>query len=212
MIRRKTIKIFTILDLQSWEGGPDQHSWAPLACVDQSKAVLYILQNLKTYACAQNKNTGCNRIETWCNKNRLYKLKTSGKNYVPMRAWLLSQVIELEAKKIVYEHLAAIVESLLRSSFRSLVGSPSFRKTCLVEIAMKPLTPISIVKSRGFQAVMLEISLTKGKYFDIFLTWAASIPSSAGQVSSISITFLILVDHIVISGLSAVENISGGNT
>jgi len=68
----------------------------------------------------------------------------------------------------VYEHLAAIVESLLRSSFRSLVGSPSFRKTCLVEIAMKPLAPISIVKSRGFQAVMLEISLTKGKYFDIF--------------------------------------------
>ena len=25
-------------------GGPNQHSWATLACVDQSKASLYILQ------------------------------------------------------------------------------------------------------------------------------------------------------------------------
>ena len=79
-------------------------------------------------------------------------------------------MIELEAKKIVYEHVAAIIESLLRTSFRSFAGSLSFRKTCLVEIAMKPLTPILIVKSRGFQAVMFETSLTKGKYFDKFLT------------------------------------------
>ena len=71
----KIIKIFTILDLQSWEGGPNQHSWAPLACVDQSKGRLIYFTNLKTYAYAQNKNTGCNRIETWCNKNKLHKLK-----------------------------------------------------------------------------------------------------------------------------------------
>ena len=48
IIYRKKLTI-SILDLQWSEGGPDQYSWAPLACIDQSKANYYILQTVRKF-------------------------------------------------------------------------------------------------------------------------------------------------------------------
>ena len=41
-IIKEAILTIANLDLQWLEGGPDQYSWAPLACIDQSKNAFYI--------------------------------------------------------------------------------------------------------------------------------------------------------------------------
>ena len=81
---------------------------------------------------------------------------------------------------------------------------PIFEKTCRVETAINPLTPISTVSKIGFQEEFLMISSMNGLYFDSFLILAARIPSSAGKVNSSKITFFKSCDQITMSGLSGV--------
>ena len=84
------------------------------------------------------------------------------------------------------EHLAAVADSLLRSEDIVCLCNPNFRKTCWVEISMNPLTPISSLNSKGFHEELLLIFSISIWYVACFLSLAASMPSSAGQVSSIS--------------------------
>ena len=102
-------------------------------------------------------------------------------------ALLASQFFEFAARRSVCEQLASVVERLLRSLEMSLICNPNFWKTCWVEVAINPLTPTSTVNKEGFHRDLLAMFSSRGKYFAFFLTWAASIPSSAGQVSSIRI-------------------------
>ena len=62
---------------------------------------------------------------------------------------MTSQDFELAAKNIVYEHLATVDESLLRSVEIVHNFIPNFRKTCWVEVAIKPLAPTSTLNNEG---------------------------------------------------------------
>ena len=93
---------------------------------------------------------------------------------------MTSQDFELAAKKIVYENLATVDESLLRSVEIVRIFIPNFRKTCWVEVAMKPLAPTSTVSNEGFHDELLAIFSNICTYLACFLICAAAIPSSAG--------------------------------
>ena len=82
---------------------------------------------------------------------------------------MTSQDFELAAKKIVYEHLATIDESLLRSVEIVRNFIPNFRKTCWVEVAIKPLAPTSTVNNEGFHDVFLAMFSISCKYLACFL-------------------------------------------
>ena len=81
---------------------------------------------------------------------------------------MTSQDFELAAKKIVYEHLATIDKSLLRSVEIVRNFIPNFRKTCWVEVAIKPLAPTSTVNKTDFQPAILMASVSDA-YFACLL-------------------------------------------
>ena len=73
-----------ILDLHWSEGSPDQHSWALLACIDQSKADLYILQihqkkkkkrgiELQGVTKINTWKNGCDKFQKWVYLERIQK-------------------------------------------------------------------------------------------------------------------------------------------
>ena len=90
--------------------------------------------------------------------------------------------------------------------------NPSFPRQFQSDFPMNPRAPTSTVMKETFYFVCSEIWFVKSMYFVSFLTFAALMPSSAGQVSSMSKTFRDACDQIIISGLSLVLIISGGNT
>ena len=79
-----------------------------------------------------------------------------------------------------------------------------------VEKATKPRTPTSTVRRVQSHSVWLEICSTRLLYLRSLRDLALAIPSSAGHVSSIRITFFRDGDQIMMSGRSLVAKISGG--
>ena len=77
---------------------------------------------------------------------------------------------------MVYEHLAAVLESFLQSADTFCLGNPSARKAWRVLLATKPRTPTSNVSNFGFQEVFLVMLSRSAKYLPSFLTHAAGIP------------------------------------
>ena len=71
------------------------------------------------------------------------------------------------------EHVAAVTESSLQRLFNFCAGRPNLAKTDLVEVAMKPLAPTSIVSNSTFHWVSREMSSASGVYLLCFLTTAA---------------------------------------
>ena len=74
-----------------------------------------------------------------------------------------------------------------------------------VEKATKPRTPTSTVS----HSVWMEICSTRSLYLTSLRDLALAIPSSAGHVSSMRITFFRDGDQIMMSGRSLVAKISG---
>ena len=81
---------------------------------------------------------------------------------------LISQDFELAAKKIVYEHLATLDESLLRSVDTVCIFIPNLRKTCWFEVAMKPLAPTSTMNNEGFHDEFLTMFSIRCRYLACF--------------------------------------------
>ena len=80
---------------------------------------------------------------------------------------MTSQDFELAAKKIVYEHLAAVDESLLRSVEIVRNFIPNFRKICWVEVAIQPLAPTSTLNNESFHDELLAIFYIGCTYLDV---------------------------------------------
>ena len=78
------------------------------------------------------------------------------------------------------------------------------------ETPINPQTPISIVYKFAVQAEFVVISAINGKYLLSLRIWAASMPSSAVQVNSITIALLSWFDQTTTSGRRLVGIISGG--
>ena len=89
---------------------------------------------------------------------------------------------------------------------------PSQRSVRSNEWATNPRTPTSIVNSKGDQLVVVVIWSISCKYRFSFRSWASSIFSSDGHVSSINKIFWSFSDQITISGHWSVAKTSGGKT
>lgn len=111
------------------------------------------------------------------------------------------------------EHLATSSEASLQICRVDRDEIPSFRRNFLRENATHPRAPTSIVKKWVFQGVSwaLMSGINFLWYRCVFRSSAARIPSSAGHVSSQSITTRESRDQMMISGRSFEAHISGGN-
>ena len=97
-------------------------------------------------------------------------------------------------------HLAAMSEIALQSALVCLGGRPNFLSKPGSVRATKPRAPTSMVNVDADQPLSLALQF-KSKYLACFRTCADSIPSSAGHVSSMFSTDLILFDQMTMSGL-----------
>lgn len=88
--------------------------------------------------------------------------------------------------------------------------NPSDRKQFITESATIPRDPTSIVRRLQYQPFSL-IWFCSGLYFISFRKRASNTFSSAGQVSSMRITFFTSSDHKTTSGLWSVTHICTGN-
>ena len=122
-----------------------------------------------------------------------------------------SQALLFRDRYNAYEHCATTRDSDLHSELTVRFCISSCLKQLSVEYATYPRAPTSIVRRPAAQPAS-PISCLSCEYRPSLGSRAASMPSSAGQVSSIMITFLSATDQITMSGRSLVATISGGNT
>ena len=103
------------------------------------------------------------------------------------------------------------METDLHNFVFSALVCPSFANRFWKDCPTKPRAPTSIVHRRGIRPIS-QTWRTRSMcmYLVSLRILAASIPSSAGQVSSIIKTFFKSTDQITISGLCSVHKISGG--
>src|SRR3954463_13436384 len=99
----------------------------------------------------------------------------------------------------------------LHSWFELCTEKPRVTKDRKVLEPTRPLAPTSSVSSFGVHFCSV-ISAISPAYLASLRICAASIPSSAGQVSSSRMTVLESEDQSTASGRSAVEQIAGGKT
>ena len=105
------------------------------------------------------------------------------------------------ASQIQNEHsIEDLVNFLIVFLIRALL-KPSFLKQHKTDLEQYPLAPTSTAKSSTHQPLD-SIIVFKAKYLLILVLYKDAIFSSQGHVSSMRITFLKLLEKIVISGLS----------
>ena len=132
-VERKKLTI-SILDLQWSEGvlmNTVEHP-LPVLTSPRPTTTFYKRFGNSKYAHTIEIQGGTKKMETWCHiryikKCLRFEKKMRAKDiYVSRSALLLSQLFELAAKKIVCEHLAAVVDSFLSSVHTSSLGNPNF--------------------------------------------------------------------------------------
>ena len=101
-------------------------------------------------------------------------------------------------------------EIALMMIFAVRLSKPIFLRKDAVESATSPRAPTSIVIKSAFH--LAEMFSIRFAYRVFFRISAASIPCSAGHVSSTMRTLRVEFDQIIISGLSDVGKMAGGKT
>ena len=124
---------------------------------------------------------------------------------------LASHSFEFADFKMKNEHLAAIKETVFWEPLIVALGIPSQRRLLTKECETKPRAPTSIVKNVTDHLLLLICS-NRERYLASLLILAARVPSSAGHVNSKRITFCNVPDHMIMSGLWSVSQISIGKT
>ena len=127
--------------------------------------------------------------------------------------WLLAvkgvQSLLFLASQIQNEHSIQDLLNFLIVFLIRVLLKPSFLKQHKTDLEQYPLAPTSTAKSSTHQPLD-SIIVFKAKYLLILVLYKDSIFSSQGHVSSMRITFLKLLEKIIISGLSWVKEMWTG--
>ena len=105
------------------------------------------------------------------------------------------------ARQIQKEHSIEDLLNFLIVFLIRVLLKPNFLKQHKTDLEQYPLAPTSTAKSSTHQPLD-SMTVFKAKYLLILVLCQDCIFSSQGHVSSISITFLKLLEKIVMSGLS----------
>ena len=137
----------------------------------------------------------------------------SGRDTLLMVCWPIywDNHDELRCSQIHLEHLAVTSAISLMAFLRWALGTPIFRNIQANDFPGNPRHPTSTAKHWAFQFLFLA-SVTIASYLDILSSWASSIRSSQGTVSSMSRMVLLALDVTRMSGRKLVLQISCGNT